>query len=243
MMLWLACILQCILEPAQTTLETIFDTNVHVDISITYPQLAGSNRLIQYANEEIRKEATALHDDFAIKTSQPVEGLCEEDADERKLFYDLHLVYTSPLFLEFYGSYYRYTGGAHGSEEFITKVFWQHNDMISELTLDDLLLPHGRDLLYRHCHTYFKESRGGYYSYDDMGDWDPFQPEHLDAFLLTDEGLLLVFQNYTVCGLMDIPITLLVPYEKLGSILKSEFWTLEKKSPSSPDAENPHTAF
>ena len=76
-----------------------------------------------------------------------------------------------------------------------------------------------------------------------MGDWDPFQPEHLDAFLLTDDGLLLIFQNYTVCGLMDEPITFLIPYDKLRSILKPEFGTLAEKSPSSPDIENPHTAF
>ncbi len=239
MIVWLACILQLALEPAQTTLETTFDTNVHVDINITYPKLAESDRLTCYSNEAVRKEAIALHDDFVVNMSQPVKELCEEDADERKLFYDLHLVYTSSRLLEFYGSHYQYTGGAHGSKKFITRVFWQNNDTILLLTIDDILLPHGKDWLFHYCHNYFKENHWGYYSDTDIDDWDPFEPRHLDSFLLTDEGLLLIFQNYTVCGLMDEPITFLISYDKLRSILKPEFGTFAEKSPSSPDIENP----
>jgi hypothetical protein len=243
MMIVFAYILQAMLEPAQITVQTTFDTNVHVNVSASYPKLAELSHLTRYANEAIRQEAIALHDHFVEEMREPIVELYEEDGDERTLFYDLHLVYEKPHLLEFYGSHYQYTGGAHGMEKFITKVFWQDGEHISALTLDDLLLPHGRDLLYHHCHTYFKESRGGYYSYDDIDDWDPFQPEHLDTFLLTDEGLLLIFQNYTVCGLMDEPITLLVPHKELRSILKPAFGTLAKKSPLSPDVENPHTAF
>lgn len=219
-------ILTLALEPDQGVLETSFDTNIHVDVSITYPKLTEFSELPRYANEMLRQEAITLHNDFVEKMCEPIEELWAEDADEYMLSYGLHLVYKKPHLLEFYGHKYRYTGGAHGSEEFISKVFWQDNNTISELNLNDILLPYGRDLLYHHCHTYFKESHGGYYNDDNMGDWDPFQPEHLDAFLLTDDGLLLIFQNYTICGLMDEPITFLIPYNKLRSILKPEFGTL-----------------
>ncbi len=222
MIIWLACILQSILEPSQISLETSFDTNVHVDVSITYPKLANQSELPRYVNETLRQEAITLHNDFVEEMREPVVELWEEDIDERMLSYSLHLVYNKPHLLEFYGHKYRYTGGAHGGVSYITKVFWQNGDDISELALDNLFVPNGRDILYRYCSNYFKENRWGYYSDDDMGDWDPFQPEHLDAFLLTDKGLLLIFQNYTVCGLMDEPITLLIHYDKIASIAKPD---------------------
>ena len=42
----------------------------------------------------------------------------------------------------------------------------------------------------------------------------------LDAFLLTEKGLLLIFQNYVVSGYEDCPIALLIPYAKLSSLAK-----------------------
>lgn len=42
-----------------------------------------------------------------------------------------------------------------------------------------------------------------------------FNPKDLDAFLLTEKGLLLIFQHYVVDGWNDDPITLLIPYTAL----------------------------
>ena len=146
--------------------------------------------------------------------SAPVEELWEEDAAERTLVYDLHLVYDSSHLLEFYGHKYRYTGGVHGGTLYVSRVFLQNGNDIQELTIDNLLLPEGRDFLFRYCRNYFKENRCGYYD-DDKLSWDPLEPEHIDSFLLTKEGLLLIFQNYTVSGLEDEPITLLIPYAQI----------------------------
>ena len=116
---------------------------------------------------------------------------------------------------------YQYTGGAHGSVRYITKTFSQRDDTIRELSLGDFFLSGYREWLFQYCKDYFKSNRRGYYDDDDHS-WIGFNPEHLDAFLLTEKGLLLLFQNYVVSGYDDYPMTLLIPYTKLSHILNPE---------------------
>lgn len=206
-----------LIECESDSFETAFDTNVHVEASMSYPRVPEISLLAHYANESIRKEAHELHDTFVQEMSIPQEELWEEDADERTLRYDLSLVYSTPALMSFYGSKYQYCGGAHGSVQYIAKIFWQQDGTIRELTLDDLFLPGYRQWLFQYCEDYFKLNRCGYYSYDDYS-WVGFNPEHLDAFLLTEKGLLLIFQNYVVSGYDDYPTTMLISYAELASI-------------------------
>ena len=197
--------------------ETTFDTNVHVEASVSYPRVPEISLLARYVNEAVRKEAHQLHDTFVLEMSTPQEELWEEDGDERTLCYDLSLVRSTPNLMGFYGSQYQYRGGSHGSVRYITKTFCQQDDTIRELSLDDLFLPGYREWLFQYCEDYFKSNRYGYYNDDDHS-WIGFNPEHLDAFLLTEKGLLLLFQNYVVSGYDDYPMTLLIPYDKLITI-------------------------
>jgi hypothetical protein len=197
--------------------ETAFDTNVHIEASVSYPRVPETSLLARYVNEAIRKEACELHDTFAQEMSTPQEELWEEDGDERTLRYELSLVHSTPDLLSFYGSKYQYRGGIHGSVRYITKTFCQQDDIIRELTLDDLFLPGHREWLFQYCESYFRLNRCGYYNDDDHS-WIGFNQEDLDAFLLTEKGLLLLFQNYVVSGYDDYPMTLLIPYNKLITI-------------------------
>jgi hypothetical protein len=199
--------------------KTAFDTNVHVAASVSYPHLIETSPLARYVNEAVQKEAYGLYDSFVQEMSVPQKDLWDEDADERVFHYDLNLVYSAPVLIGFYGSRFQYTGGAHGSVQYITKTFWQHDDTIRELSLDDLFLPGYREPLFRYCEEYFKSNRCGYYGDDELS-WVPFNPEHLDAFLLTENGILLMFQNYVVSGYEDCPVTLLISYPELFSIVK-----------------------
>ena len=104
---------------------------------------------------------------------------------------------------------------------YITKTFCQQAGTIHELSLDDLFLPGYRESLFQYCKDYFKSNRCGYYSDDDYS-WIGFNPDDLDAFLLTEKGLLLLFQNYVVSGYEDYPITLLIPYTKLSPIVNPD---------------------
>jgi hypothetical protein len=201
--------------------ETVFDTNVHVEASVSIPYLSETSLLARYVKEAVRKEAHDLHDAFVQEMSAPQKELWEEDGEERILRYDLELVYSTFSLMGFYGSKYQYCGGVRGSVKYITKTFWQQDNVIRELSLDDLFLPGYREWLFRYCEDYFKLNRCGYYSYDDYS-WVGFNPEHLDAFLLTEKGLLLVFQNYVVSGYDDYPMTLFISYEALTPILKQK---------------------
>jgi hypothetical protein len=197
--------------------ETAFDTNVHVEANVSYPRVPEATPLARYVNEAVRKEAYELHDTFVQEMSAPQEELWEEDGDDRTLRYDLNLVHSDPDLMSFYGSKYQYRGGVHGSVRYITKTFRQQDGTIQELSLDDLFLPGYRTWLFQYCESYFKSNRCGYYDDDDHS-WVRFNPKDLDAFLLTEKGLLLLFQNYVVSGYDDSPITLLIPYSKLISI-------------------------
>jgi len=209
------------IECESHSFETAFDTNVHVEASMSYSHVPEISLFARYVNEVVQKEAYELYDIFVQEMSAPQEELWDEDADECTLRYDLSLVCSAPALMSFYGSEYQYRGGAHGSVRYITKTFWQQDDTIRELSLNDLFLPGYREWLFRHCEDYFKLERCGYYSDDDYS-WVGFSPEDLDAFLLTEKGLLLIFQNYVVSGYDDYPMNLLIPYTKLISIINPD---------------------
>lgn len=209
------------IECESHSFETVFDTNVHVEASASYPRVPETRPLARYVNEVIRNEAHELHDTFVQEMGTPQDELWEEDGDERTFRYDLSLVHSSPDLMSFYGSKYQYRGGAHGSVRYITKTFCQRNDTIHELSLDDLFLRGYREWIFQYCEDYFKLNRCGYYDDDDHS-WIGFNPEHLDAFLLTEKGLLLIFQNYVVSGYNDYPMSLLIPYTKLSPIVNSD---------------------
>lgn len=210
------------------TCETAFDTNVHVKASVSYPLLPEIGHFAQYVNENLRKEAYALYDLFVQEMQVPEQELWEEDGDDRVLCYNLSLVRSTPTLLSFYGTRYEDHGGAHGSVKYITKTFWHYaDDTIRELSLDDLFLPGYREWLFQYCENYFKSNRYGYYSDDDHS-WIGFNPGHLDAFLLTEKGLLLIFQNYTVSGYEDAPMTVLIPFAELVSIANNGAMTVHQ---------------
>lgn len=214
----------CSMECESDSFETAFFTNVNVKASVTCPRVSGTNFFANYVNEALKKEASELHDTFVQEMSLPEEDLWEEDADERVFHYELDLVCSTPILMSFYGSKYQYCGGAHGSVRYITKNFWRQDETIRELTLNDLFLPGYRGWLFHYCEDYFKLNRCGYYSYDDYS-WVGFNPENLDSFLLTEKGLLLIFQNYVISGFDDYPVTLLIPYIELTSIANPEFFS------------------
>lgn len=203
------------IECDRRSIETVFDTNVHVEASASYPRIPETSFFAHHVNEALRKEAHDVYDTFVQEMSAP-QQLWDEYAEERILRYDLDLVYSTPTLVSFYGSDYKDRGGVHGSVQYITKTFCLQDDTIRELSLEDLFLPGSRDPLFRYCEDYFKSNQCGYYGYDDYS-WVGFNPEHLDAFLPTEKGILFIFQNYVVWGYDDYPMTLLIPYAALAS--------------------------
>lgn len=198
--------------------ETVFDTNVHVEASLAYSKLSETSLLIRHANEAISKEAQRQKNAFVEEMRIPQIELCEEEGDERTFHYSLYPVFSTPTLISFYGNSHQHLGGAHGSVHYITRTFWQNGGTICELSLDDLFLPGTRERLFHLCKSYFETRRCGYYSHDDHS-WVGFGSGDLDSFVLTEKGLLLIFQNYVVSGYEDEPITLLFPYNNLSTIV------------------------
>ena len=97
------------IERESELFETAFDTNVHVEASVSYPRVPETSPLARYVNEAIRNEAHELHDTFVQEMSAPQDELWEEDEDERTFRYDLSLVHSSPDLMSFYGSKYQET--------------------------------------------------------------------------------------------------------------------------------------
>ncbi len=201
------------IECESGSLKTAFDTNVHIEASVSYPLVPETSLLTRYANEIVQKEAYELYDTFMQEISALQEEPSEQDADELRFRYDLSLVRSTPILMSFYGSKYEYRGGVHGSWQYVTKTFLRQDNTIRELFLEDLFLPGSRERLFRYCEDYFKLNQ-----YDDYT-WGGFNSEHLDAFLLTEKGLLLIFQDHILSGYEDYPTTLLIPYLKLVSIV------------------------
>lgn len=203
-------------------LETSFETNVHVEATLSYPRLPETSSFTCYVNENVKRDSLALYDTYIQKMSSLQRDVGEEEElNERTFHYDLQPVYCSANLISFYGSKYQYAGGVHGSVHYITRTFWQNDGIVCELSLDGLFLPEYREWLFQYCEDYFKSNRCGYYDDDDHS-WIGFNPEDLDAFLLTEKGLLLIFQNYIVNGYNDHPMTLLIPYTKLASIVNPD---------------------
>lgn len=205
------------LECEHCSLETAFDTNVHVEASVSYPKLLETSMLTHFANESIRKEALDLYDAFVREMSLPQKEFWEEEGDERTFYYGLDLVCCSGDLTSFYGDIYQYRGGVHGSVRYITKTFWQNDGSIYELKLSDLFLPKYKDLqfLLQYCENYFKSRKWGYYIYEEPG-WPELRTDDLETFVFTEKGLLFIFQNYVLDGWNDDPITLLIPYTILA---------------------------
>jgi hypothetical protein len=203
-------------------LETSFETNVRVEAIFSYPRLPETSSFTCCVNENVKRDSLALYDAYIQKMdSLQQDAGEEEELNERTLRYGLQPVYCSPNLISLYGSEHQYAGGVHGSVHYITRTFLQHDGGVRELSLDDLFLPGYREWLFHYCEDYFKSNRCGYYDDDDCS-WIGFNPDDLDAFLLTEKGLLLLFQNYVVSGYDDYPMTLLIPYTKLSHIVNPD---------------------
>ena len=195
--------------------NTTFETNVHVEAGISYPVLPGTNALTKYVNESLKEDSHFQYDQYLQKMRIPQEEVWEDDLD-REFQYSLYPIYCSPDLVSIYGSKYYYWNLPHGSLKYVSKIFWQKNGSIYQLKLSDLFLPKHKNLqfLLRYCEKYFKSRKSGYYAYEDP-EWPKLRTDHLETFVLTEKGLLLIFQYYVVDGWNDDPITLLIAYSDL----------------------------
>jgi hypothetical protein len=203
----------------QLVLDTAFDTNVHVEARISYPKLPGTSDFIKYVNLSLEKDSHLRFNQFVQEMSIPQENVWEDEDNEYIFRYSLYPIYCGRNFISICGYEFRCLGSSHGSQSYVGKTFWEKDGTIHELNLDDLFDQNHKDrqFLFQYCENHFKSNKHGYYYYEDFS-WVNFRPDHLDTFILTEKGLLLIFQDYVISGPDDYPSTLLIPYSILAHI-------------------------
>jgi hypothetical protein len=88
-------------------LETSFETNVHVEASVAYPQLPETSFFKCKVNENVKRDALAQYDAYIQKMGSLEQDVGEEEElNERTFHYSLKPVYCSSNLISLYGSEY-----------------------------------------------------------------------------------------------------------------------------------------
>jgi hypothetical protein len=191
--------------------EISFLTTEPVEVKCSYPVFSGHGILIEHVNQQLKAETEARFDSFVqeeIFSSEELEEGCT-------LCYDLAPVYQTSELISVFGCR-TVCRDCRGCSYYEGKNFWEHENSVVQLALDDLFVVGSeyRPFLLKHCEDYFKAAGYGYYSLR-----KEFPPElttdDLDIFTLTDKGLLITFPAYQVGGWADGPDQVLIPYVKL----------------------------
>ena len=195
--------------------EVSFETIGPVHIECSYPVFLGKEAFIEQVNQKLKTEAEDHFDRFIqgeISSKEIWEDGCT-------LSYELFPVYRASNLISACGCNFQ-GRGIHGCTYYEGKTFWQKGDFIVELVLDDLFVKGTgyRRFLFQYCENYFKATGYGYYS--SRRDLLPeLKQNDLDIFVLTDNGLMIIFKAYTVGGWADGPDTVLIPYGKLKKFI------------------------
>lgn len=195
--------------------EVSFETTYPIHVECSYPIFSGKGTLIAEVNKQLKTEAEGRFNYFIQ------EEISTEEAwdDDCTLSYELFPVYQAPNLISIYGCDF-HGRGSHGCTYYEGKTFWQREDSIVNLVLDDLFVKGSgyRQFLLQYCENHFKVSGYGYYS-----SRSELPPElsfsDLDIFIPTDKGLMIVFRAYTVGGWADGPDTVLIPYTELKNFI------------------------
>jgi len=197
------------------TREISFQREGSVHIKCSYPILPGKGMLVEYVNLKLKAEAESRFD----RLVQGEISSEEQWEDEYTLDYEFFPTYQVLNLISAYGCDFQ-GRGIHGCTYYEGKTFWQKEDHITELSLDDLFVKGTgyRQFLLRYCESYFKDSGYGYYS-SCKECLSELVENDLDIFVLTDKGVVIVFRAYRVGGWADGPDAVLIPYAKLKKFI------------------------
>jgi hypothetical protein len=195
--------------------EISFETKIPIHVECSYPVFAGNSTLIEYVNSQLKKTAEDYFDS-SVRDSISSE---EEWEDGCSLSYQLFPVHVTSNLISIYGYDFQ-SRDIHGCTYYIGKNFWQKDNSVVEIGLDDLFIKGSdhRQFLLQYCENYLKASGHGYYS--SLPDFLPeLDPTDLDIFVLDQQGLMIIFRAYKVSGWADGPSSVLIPYTKLRNYI------------------------
>jgi hypothetical protein len=199
----------------RVTKEISVETTCPVQIERSYPVFFGEGLLIEHVNQELKTEVEKRFDNF-VKDEKFSDEVREEEC---LLSYQLSPVYQAPNLISIFGCESHIRSG-RGCSYYEGKNYWHRGGSIVKLVLDDLFIKGSEyhPFLLRYCENYFKSVGYGYYS--SLKEFLPeLDPNDLEIFVLTDEGLKIVFRAYRVGGWADGPDVVLIPYTELKEFI------------------------
>lgn len=190
-------------------------TTVPVHIECTYPILSANGILINHVNRQLNNEAESHFNRYVRE-----EIFAEEIWEERCILgCEFFLIYQTSNLISILGCDSQIRD-CRGCTYYQGKTFWQKEDSVNELILDDLFIKDSsyREFLLQYCENYFKNMSYGYYS--SRKELPPeLKIDDLDIFFPTDKALMIIFRSYTVSGWADGPDVILIPYAKLKQFI------------------------
>lgn len=202
-------------------LKARFKTTVEVVAECVYPYLYGDDPLISYVNKKIERTVHDLFEKF-VEQEKINEDELNDDFGGCYLDYHLFPVYSLPNLISIYGAEFQARACPHGWTRHEGNNFWRNDNSIIEIHLEDLFIKDSGwcDFLLHYCDNDFKSSGYGYYG-QDCGYVPELEPDDLETFLITDQGLMIVFRSYRVGGWADGPDVITIQYDKLKGFIDS----------------------
>jgi hypothetical protein len=202
---------------AEQTIDRLIEDEKYISAHCRYPIFPGTSSFIEHINHCLANSTVMCADEFIQNATS------SEIFDEEPLYaldYALLPVYSLPNFISIYGYEFQHNACVHGWTHYTGKNFWNNNGSIIELSLDDLFLPESqyRQFLLQHCENFFRETGYGYY-FVDSGITPELESSDLNTFVLTKQGLMIVFPSSRVGGWADGPDTITIPYQKMKHLI------------------------
>lgn len=206
------------------------------NINITYPQIDHWATPTSQAklNTTIRNYVDQSEKRFVDEGGQPIsedekvklEKVAEEDIDyfqtmDMEMTMEYKILTHTDRFVSMELNTYYYTGGAHGTPAF--KIINFDAQLTKDITLDDLFINDTDYLkvIAPHCRNTLIARMDQIDSSKDMIEegTDPLRPENYQIFEVKKEGIEIIFPPYQVAPYVAGAQSVLIPYEKIKSIL------------------------
>jgi len=233
---WVDSIINRKFDQSAFTFQKIILLSQNPIIEIEYKNLEfnSETEFLRKVNVHLQEAAKTSIDQFMIdvlerdKQFELVEEFCLDNVMRTETI----PIYCSDFYISLLRStYYYFANGAHGSERYHGFNFFSLKDSSIELTYETLSNPNKdlRGFVTKYCEDILIGSKIGYFA--DDGFKNELEQNDVDTFIITDCSLVIIFQPYTVEGLMDFPFSIKIDLDQIKPYLRDEWQTaLFKKS-------------
>jgi hypothetical protein len=197
-----------------------------INLLCEYPTFKATSPLIEQVHHIVREHVATLEKDYINEiVDRYDQGIFDEyfDGPNHHLEYRLLPTFYSDDLISLYGCCFRYYSAPHGSIRHEGRTFWMKGTVIRELDLDDLFIQDSTytNFIIDYCVGILKATGTGYYTPD-----HPVIPEikpfDIRTFVLSEKGLVVIFQPFVVETWTEGPSYVVIPYADLTPFIQPE---------------------